>query len=277
MIGYLIVDGVINLSIDGKMSQVHPTAANYEVVKDALINKASEEEISSLLKVDEAVSQYTNHIVEIKSDGVYYEGIKVNLLVAQRIMDFFKKGLPFEPLVNFLVKLKNNTSFHSQQETYSFLEKCGLHITEDGDFLGYKAVRNDWMDIYSGTILYGIGAIVQMDRSEVDDDFRKDCSYGFHVGTLNYAQGYGGTDSRILLVKVSPEDVVSVAGDGHADKLRACRVEVIKEIDRNTQLNQPLYTSSAEPYDDEDEDEDDSWVDDLDDDYDSYDEYDHHY
>ncbi len=258
MIGYIIVDGVINLTLGGKTFQIHPSAVNYEIVKDGLLNKASEEELLGLMRVEEAIVSYTNGEVEIKKNGVYFKDKLVDNVVATRILDFLKNGLPFEPLVNFLKKLKQNPSFNSQQETYKFLERCQLHITEDGDFLAYKGVREDWMDIYKGKFDNSIGNTVEMPREDVDDDVRKLCSYGFHVGTIDYADNYKG-DGRLLLVKVNPADVVSVNGDGNANKLRTCRYKVMQEVD--SQLTKPLYTNDAKQYNEDDEDDD--WVDNL--------------
>jgi hypothetical protein len=92
-----------------------------------------------------------------------------------------------------------------------------------------------------------------MPRSSVDDDFRNHCSYGFHVGTLEYATKWG---PRCVLVKVDPADVVSVPSSCECQKLRTSRYTVVCEY--QGALTRPLHSASS-PYEDDFEDE--SWED----------------
>jgi hypothetical protein len=68
--------------------------------------------------------------------------------------------------------------------------------------------------------------VVRMARHEVQDDPYNSCSTGLHVGTFNYARGFGDTRIR---VRINPADVVSVPHDGAGEKIRVCvlRVEEI--------------------------------------------------
>jgi hypothetical protein len=81
-----------------------------------------------------------------------------------------------------------------------------------------------------------------MPRGKVDDDFRRGCSFGFHVGTREYATSWG---PRTMLVKVDPADVVSVPSDCECQKLRTSRYTVVCE-DQGA-LTRPLH-DSASPY-----------------------------
>jgi hypothetical protein len=165
------------------------------------------------------------------------------------------KGLPFQPLVNFLDNLMENPSMQSQTELYDFLEHQYLPITEDGHFLAYKAVRNDYMDKYAGTFDNRVGSICEMRRAKVDDNRGVGCSQGLHAGALNYVASYGSVDSgdKIVIVKINPKDVVSVPNDCNCEKLRTCRYEVVGEY--QGELLKPLYKSefSEDNYDDEEE------------------------
>jgi len=148
-----------------------------------------------------------------------------------------------------------NPSKRAVDETYWFLENYGLPITDDGCFLAYKAVRNNYTDIYSGKFNNTIGAVVSMPRNMVDDNYGVDCSNGLHVGALDYVVGYGhfrkgeapATDgNRLLVVKVNPKDVVSVPKyEGHT-KMRVCEYTVVSEIkDVVKELDKVVYTSNA--------------------------------
>lgn len=152
-----------------------------------------------------------------------------------------------------------NTSARAVSETYWFLENYGLPITDDGCFLAYKAVRNNYTDIYSGKFSNLIGSVVSMPRNQVDDNYGKDCSQGLHVGALDYVVSYGhfkkgepiaDGGNRLLLVKVNPKDVVSVPKyEGHT-KMRVCSYTVVNEIkDVVKELDKVVYTSNADNLD----------------------------
>jgi hypothetical protein len=165
-------------------------------------------------------------------------------------------GFKFDHMVKFLENLMQNPSKRAVDETYWFLENYGLPITDDGCFLAYKAVRNDYTDIYSGKFFNGIGGVVSMPRNMVDDNYGIDCSNGLHVGALDYVVQYGhfkkgeapvAGGNRLLIVKVNPKDVVSVPKyEGHT-KMRVCEYTVVSEInDVIKELDKVVYTSKAE-------------------------------
>ena len=128
----------------------------------------------------------------------------------------------------FFDKLAKNPFDHVRRNLHRFLERCGLKITKDGNFIGYKAVRSDFYDIYSGTIKYEVGSKVTIPLSECDPNPTVTCSKGLHVGTLDYAMNYGGPDSVILEAEVDPRDVVSVPEE-EVDKLR-CHSLYVRDV-----------------------------------------------
>lgn len=236
------------------------------------------------------VAGYEDLIVVNEQTGlVTVNGTLTHNTITSRIANFVGAGLPFQPLVNFLRKILQNPSYKAQVQLLNFLENRSLPITEDGDFLGYKAVRDDYKDIYSGKFDNSPGQTPRMKRSEVDDDNANQCSKGLHVGGLDYVKGYGtlGRD-RIIIVKVNPANAVSVPTDYNHQKLLVCEYYVVG--DYQGEMQEHLYSSDARPYG-EDEDtegqddvdfgdwddddiveavEDDEWNDDEDEDDDSY-------
>ena len=217
------------------------------------------------IDIESAVRDYVSGDVKVENGQVYFKGEPVHNLVVDRIMQFMRENMPFEPLINFLKNLMLNPSFRARQELYKFLENENLPITEDGHFLAYKAVRNDWMDIYSGKIYNGIGSIVKMARYSVDDNCNNGCSSGLHAGSLEYVRGYGNDQSKYLIVKINPADVVSVPSED-CRKLRTCQYVVLSEF--KDKLSKPCYTANGCEIDE------DSWDDDSFDDDDSLDDND---
>ena len=276
----MFVDGNLTLVLNNQSYQILPDHINYKLILEKLPS-ATAEELLEVVDVQKAVASFSDGLVEIKNGQVLYEGEEVHGSISKRILEFMSKGLPFQPLVNFLNNLMENPSMQSQKELYDFLEHENLAITSDGHFLAYKAVRNDFKDKYRGTFDNSIGNVVTMQRAKVDDDRGRGCSNGLHAGALNYVASYGSVDNgdRIVIVKINPRDVVSVPTDCNCEKLRTCRYEVMAEYEG--ELIKPLYSSDfsyaeQDDYDDDDYNVDDSYWDQFDDDEeeDEYSEYD---
>ena len=216
--------------------------------------------LDTLFDVSESITRKFNADnvggVEITDGVIYYNGEPVHNYVVDRIFDFMDEGLPFQPLARFLQKLMANPSRRAVEELYKFLEHKHLPITEDGDFLAYKSVREDYMDHYSGKFSNAVGEVLEMPRNAVCDDADVGCSYGFHAGSYEYASTFGGGGSRLVIVKINPADVVSVPKDCDCQKLRTARYEVVKDFEQvykkplNTEFTPDWHRSE---YDDEDE------------------------
>lgn len=268
---FMWVDGNLTVILANKAHQVLPDHTNYNLILEALPT-ATEDELLGLVDIGKAVANYSNGQVEVKNGRVLFEGEEVHGSISKRILEFMSKGLPFEPLVNFLKNLMENPSMQSQTELYDFLEHENLPITEDGHFLAYKAVRSDFRDKWKGEFDNRVGQVCTMRRAKVDDNRQMGCSQGLHAGALNYVASYGSVEAgdKIVIVKINPQDVVSVPSDCNCEKLRTCRYEVVGEY--QGELLKPLYKSEFTE-DEYHDDEDNNIYDQYDEDYwDQYDE-----
>ena len=281
---FMWVDGNLTLVLNNRTYQVLPDHINYKMIIEALPT-ASADELIDLVDIEKAVSTFSDGLVEIKNGQVLYEGEVVHGSISKRILEFMSKGLPFQPLVNFLNNLMENPSMQSQKELYDFLEHEHLPITEDGCFLAYKAVRSDFKDKYRGIFDNSVGKVCKMTRSKVDDDRGRGCSNGLHAGALNYVAGYGSLENndKIVIVKINPKDVVSVPSDCNCEKLRTCQYLVVGEY--QGELLKPLYSAEFSYNDYEDDDDADYGIDneywdqfdDEDEDYEDDEDYDNSY
>ena len=263
---FMWVDGNLTVILKNKAHQVIPDHTNYKLILEALPT-ATEDELLELVDIEKAVATFSDGQVSIVNGKVMFEGEEVHGSISKRIIEFMSKGLPFQPLVKFLENLMENPSMQSQQELYDFLEHENLPITEDGCFLAYKAVNSDFKDKWKGTFDNKVGQVCEMRRAKVDDNRGRGCSAGLHAGALNYVAEYGNVDAgdNIVIVKINPEDVVSVPSDCNCEKLRTCKYEVVGLY--QGELPKPLYKAEFEA---------DSYVDD--DEYSTvYDEYDEDY
>ena len=263
---FMWVDGNLTVILKNKAHQVIPDHTNYKLILEALPT-ATEDELLELVDIEKAVASFSDGQVSIINGKVMFEGEEVHGSISKRIIEFMSKGLPFEPLVKFLENLMENPSMQSQQELYDFLEHENLPITEDGCFLAYKAVNSNFKDKYKGTFDNKVGQVCEMRRAKVDDNRGRGCSAGLHAGALNYVAEYGNVDAgdNIVIVKINPEDVVSVPSDCNCEKLRTCKYEVVGLY--QGELPKPLYKAEFEADSYVDEDEHSTVYDEYDEDY----------
>jgi hypothetical protein len=192
--------------------------------------------------------------IEVKDGNLYVFGDPVHSTLATRVLSFLENGLDCVHLFKFILKLNLNPSKRAVDELYTFLEHRALPITDNGNFLAYKAVNSDYTDKYSGKFLNTIDAVLEMPRNKVDDDKNVGCSYGFHAGTIEYAKQFSGGAGRIVIVEINPSDVVSIPTDCEFQKLRTCKYKVVGEYEID--LTDPMYASR---YETDQDDEVDVW------------------
>lgn len=237
---YIISEKSLTVFLQGEAFTVDATAPNYHAIEAALAAEVQDEEelrhlfggydTTAAMRFDDAAS---NGLVEVTRSGVTYAGKAVNSVLADRMVDIAEKGLPLEPWVNFLTKVMANPAQYAQEELYLWLAKSDLPITDDGDFLAYKKVNEDFTDIYSGTMDNSPGQTVVMPggRSVVDTERQHLCSIGLHFCSRSYLPHFGRGDGvKVVLVKVNPADVVSIPADHSNAKGRTWKYEVVQEI-----------------------------------------------
>lgn len=233
-------DGNITVLVDCKPYTFNKKHPNYNALIEC-VELGDEYHFSSLFDIQTSIqnnlsTQSTGF--KIENGKVYYNGVEQQSLVARLIIEAWKNNKKFTNLENFLVKLSQNPSSNSVNQLYTFLQAKGLPITEDGDFIAWKSVCNDYMDKYSRTIANHIGSIVEVPRNKVDDNFNNECSHGLHVGALEYSGPDGWYHSEgdiVLAVKVNPKDAVAVPKDHKFGKLRVCRYEIVGEYKSSTE------------------------------------------
>ena len=227
-LSYIITQNSITILIGNKPEIVDSTHPNFERVENCIKNGCSEEEILNLMNVSKAVVGFGEGKVQVKDGEIIFNDKAVHSALSTRILSLMEQGFDITPFTNFMENLYKNPSKRAVDETYGFLEACNLPITEDGCFLAYKKIKDDYTDCYTGTIDNSIGAKPRMERYEVDENSEVTCSQGLHVASYSYMSHYSG--DRIVICKVNPKDVVAVPADYNNSKMRVCEYEVINEV-----------------------------------------------
>jgi len=226
---YLIQGKNIVVVIGSVSHTISSTHIAYERVKAAI--KADDwETVESIIDPKQIVIEYGNGDIAIEGEKFFWKGQELHTSLTVRIIQMYQDGFPIEPMVNFMENLMLNPSKRAVTELYGFLEKGNLPITPDGYFLAYKKVKQDYTDCHTGTMDNSVGKVVEMERNMVDDDQNRTCSTGLHFCSREYLNHFGG--ERVMILKINPRDVVSIPNDYNDTKGRACRYEVIDEIDK---------------------------------------------
>lgn len=229
-------NGTISIMIDGKMKPVDTAHGNYDAIKNAII-ACQWDIIPNLINIKEQVeaaiqSSATAGKVTIENGEVFYNNKAIHNTLTERIIDMARQGFDIGYMVKFLENLMKNPSYRAVNELYGFLESGSIPITENGTFLAYKKIRNDWTDIHSGTFDNSIGAVCEMPRNMVDEDSSRTCSAGLHVCSYDYLAHFSrDNNDRVVICEINPADVVSIPADYNNTKMRVCKYTVIGEVE----------------------------------------------
>ena len=229
-LSYIITTQSVSVFIAGEAKVITNSHPVYNQLVEA-IKAQDEAQIVKLLDVKRNIEELGEGKVAYKNGVVYYEGEPVNNYLTRKIVELQREGFTIEPLLNFLGNLQNNPSYRAREELYEFLEYGKLPITEDGYFIAYKKVGDDYKDIWSHTFDNSVGAVCEMERKDVDDNSNRTCSAGLHFASREYMSHYGSRSAdKIMAIKINPADVVAIPQDYNNTKGRCCRYEVVAEL-----------------------------------------------
>ena len=222
MVNYLILDGSMVLNFNGKTQVLSSSDSRYEDVLDCI----REERLDDIPSVVDLEKGFEGTGIELR-DGLLYEGENAFPAgLSTRILKYKDQKLPYTSLLAFWDNLKKNPSYNARQMMFAFLEHNGHPFTEDGCFIAYRGVSEDFKDVHTGKFDNKPGSVCEMPRDAVDDNPNNTCSAGLHVACFEYAKGFG---VKLVEVKVNPKDVVCVPTDYNGTKMRTCKFEVIQE------------------------------------------------
>lgn len=242
--------GVVSAVVNGKSYSIQPDSVYYNKVRKALKSR----DAKSLIRyfdLDSALRVESNGKVTFTDGKVMYQGTELSNGITERIVQLFKLDFPFEPMLKFLENVLKNPSEDSVKDLYGFLDKNSLPITEDGYFLAWKYVREDFKDNYSGTLDNSPGKTVSMPREKVNPNRNETCSHGLHVCSHSYLSHLYG--KVVVLVKVHPADVVAVPNDYNNAKMRVCKYLVLQQVDDHAEQDKafadnPVYSTDVSDY-----------------------------
>lgn len=235
MIPYIKVNNTYTIFTNIPIS-ITPDHPNYEKIAEILENELSVDLDPLLQPTKKTVEKILLHEgFYIANRQLYYGSEQLHGYVVERVLELVDMGKPVTRMLKFLENLLQNPSNRVYEHLFKFLEKGNTPITEDGCFLAYKRIKEDYTDVHTGTIYNRVGDEVSMPRQQVDDNPNNTCSHGLHVCSFDYLAHFNG--ERLIVVEVRPCDVVSIPVDYDHTKMRVCRYKVISEIPISTAEN----------------------------------------
>lgn len=241
---------LFSVFLDGRMYGFERSASFFNEIMQAIQN----DDIATVRKyvqVKKTIAEFSNGAFQLTENSLFYNGTEIDNSLVKRILELFKLKINVEPMVKFLQNLLQNPSKPAINELYGFMEVCTLPITDDGHFLAYKMIKNDYRDKYTGAMDNSVGATVTMARNLVNDNRNETCSRGLHFCSLEYVEkgcygsGVNGSD-RLVVLKINPRDVVSIPTDYNNSKGRACEYTVLREIEWTDRLTE-FFESTSKP------------------------------
>lgn len=233
------------LSSTVTFSDTHPNYANAlawlrEVtakelfVDDGKVSQKDYDRLISLSNVYLALSKWSNNDLVITRTSATYKGQPI----AQEMTEFLVKVFlenpdaedTFEAWSQYLsLATDPDVSFKVANRLFMFIQKNDLTITPEGKVLAWKVVRPDYKDKHSATYDNSVGQVLEMPRSQVDDDDNSYCSYGFHVCSWDYLRSFASTGDPVMQVEVDIKDIVAIPLDYNGEKVRVCKYTVVAE------------------------------------------------
>jgi len=196
-----------------------------DFLKKHLYDKALE-----MMDLASRIAFHSKGQFHLQDGQIFYKGTLMPKGLSERIVQFADLGIPFKALINFWDNLMQNPSVDSRNDLFAFLMHNHIPLTEDGCFIGYKRVGEDFLDLYTRTIDNSVGKCPKMPRELVDPNRKNTCSRGLHVAAWKYAKDQY-MNGNLIAVKVNPKDVVAVPEDYNGEKMRVCLYEVMEKVD----------------------------------------------
>jgi len=221
----------ISMLSAGKMVSIAADNPNIDKIKQALRDK-DYDLVDQLMNPTQTMTTWAVNADDpdfsINSGIVSYKGKSFSMEVSAKVLRMIERGLDAKPLLAFLRLVLSNPSASAQRELLLFCDANNFFIDEEGYVIAFKGVNFDYYDRHTGcTFLNTPGAVIEVPRGEVDDRRDVTCSFGLHFGSYDYAKGFG---NRVMIVRVSPADVVSIPNDYNNKKGRCCKYQVVSEL-----------------------------------------------
>ena len=213
---------------DGKTFSLDKTSPTWKLFRRALKFKRGDLVRKYANAADAIKTWAEGHLTIEGGTNVLYRGKLVSSKMHAKILSLIDQKKPVKYLAAFLDNLHKNPSEDAISDLYDFLEANNLPLTEDGHFLAFKRIRDNFKDHHTNSMDNSVGKVVEMRREKVNANRHDVCSTGLHFAQAGYLDAMGG--GKTVILKINPADVVSIPTDYNRMKGRACKYTVLAEV-----------------------------------------------
>lgn len=240
---YTITDTAIGVVVDFRPIPIPNSHPNFKEIKAIILDpNATEDQLRPLIDIPKAIETFTGGNVTVVNGRLFYKGYEVKNTLANLILKFVKEGKAeaAKPFEAFLEKAFLNPDPRAAADLYDWVVQSGLPITPEGNILAWKAVREDYGSIHAhgvgpdGQYDHHPGNVVKEDRKKCDPNPDHTCSRGLHFCSAPYLKNYASGGNRVIVLEISPENVVAFPEKYDWEKGRACEYRVVAEVDPKT-------------------------------------------
>jgi hypothetical protein len=241
LLNWLKTPAGLLVKLGGMLRTIHRSDARFAEIENAIKQGDMgivEEKVFAVEKSVEKteIFKIDNGVIQVKGEDV------VPAFIEKRLQEHAANGVEVKSLENFWNKLKQNPHVQNQETLLLFLEKNKFPLLQNGNFIGFKGLNENYTDKHSSKFDMSPGITRNWEADhpgrKIDYMFGRDChDSGYHVGSLSYstnANSYGKT----VEVEVDPRDVIYVSPNNTSWKIRVaefkslcdCRFKTADEI-----------------------------------------------
>lgn len=261
----------ITVVVDGEMyvaDDQHPLFD--EIVAAAVDGDESVVDLFDTSRRAAAVLENLSDRVQVANSRVWVDQTEVDDVFADLLIDLLDEGTEnYQPYVNFLEKVYSNTSEGIRENLSRWLKAEKFTILDNGNILGYRGLNANYTSKHAGPgIVNGVsvnghldnsvGNVVELPAHLVEENAAVGCASGLHVGTYNYAKGWGGYGGVVVSVEVDPRHVRSVPYECESQKMRVSKYKVLDTITEKVETRYSDY--DVDDYDEYDYSDDEGYV-----------------
>lgn len=234
----------ISLFLDGRMRTVQKTHMNFAsiaaIVKDVskgVASSTSLDRLREMVDIPSFIAKVTEGRVAVSDNEVQFDGKPLHNYATKRLLDMLRDGFDIRPLARFLDRLEKNPYAleAAKDELYRFLERGNMPLTEDGCFLAFKRVREDFSSIHNGPepvfSIPGTRVEFPRERLRIEQRGMTCSSSGLHVCSYGYLPHFHAYDgNKVVVVKCAPEDLWSIPAGENDLKCQMVGYDVLREV-----------------------------------------------
>ena len=166
---YIIDDNHITIYKEGRSHLISKNSNSYfDFIKSTLLKEGTAN--SNLLSLGGQISEATAGAFTYCQGKFYYQDQPIPMSVGKRIKELEEQNLPFQPLINFWLKLRNHPDSDIKEKLGESAGRPGVPLTWDGDLIVYT--RASWVCaswVSPSTNIEEITSLAYLDKLKLSD------------------------------------------------------------------------------------------------------------